>query len=87
MAPEEVELPGTRPTERMLTVDTIRVHPEVSDDTLDAQHSGLERLASPPHFCFDGWVFLGYEGEDENGELVEAQTEQVPCRRCRAEES
>jgi len=36
-----------------------------------------------PHGCYDGWVFLGYEGEDENGELVEVDTERVPCRRCR----
>ena len=54
------------------------------DDTLDAQHSGLECLASTPHFCYDGWVFVGYEGEDENGELVEVRTERVPCRRCHA---
>ena len=36
-----------------------------------------------PHFCYDGWVFLGYEGENENGELVEVGTKRVPCRRCR----
>jgi len=36
-----------------------------------------------PHFCYDGWVFLGYEGVDEDGELVEVDTERVPCRRCR----
>jgi hypothetical protein len=35
-----------------------------------------------PHFCYDGWVFLGYEGVDEDGELVEVGTELVPCRRC-----
>ena len=21
-----------------------------------------------PHGCYDGWVYLGFEGEDENGE-------------------
>ena len=36
-----------------------------------------------PHFCYDGWVFLGYEGVNEDGELVEVGTERVPCRRCR----
>jgi len=36
-----------------------------------------------PHFCYDGWVFLGYEGVNEDGELVEVDTERVPCRRCR----
>jgi hypothetical protein len=32
------------------------------------------------HACIDGWVYLGFEGEDENGELVE-EIERVPCRR------
>ena len=35
-----------------------------------------------PHACWDGWVFLGFEGEDEDGEEV---IEAVPCRRCRPE--
>ena len=34
-----------------------------------------------PHGCIDGWVYLGFEGEDENGEHVE-EVERVPCRRC-----
>jgi hypothetical protein len=38
-----------------------------------------------PHACYDGWVFLGFEGVDEDGELVEVGTERVPCRRCRPE--
>ena len=37
-----------------------------------------------PHGCYDGWVFLGFEGEDEQGEHVEV-VERVPCRRCRPE--
>jgi hypothetical protein len=37
-----------------------------------------------PHACMDGWVFLGFEGEDENGEPAEF-IERVPCRRCRLE--
>jgi hypothetical protein len=28
-----------------------------------------------------GWVYLGFEGEDESGEHVEI-IERVPCRRC-----
>jgi hypothetical protein len=24
-----------------------------------------------PHGCYDGWVYLGFEGEDVNGERVE----------------
>ncbi len=34
-----------------------------------------------PHACMGGWVFLGFEGEDENGEHVE-EIERVRCRRC-----
>ena len=34
-----------------------------------------------PHGCYDGWVYLGFEVEDENGEHVE-EIECVPCRRC-----
>ncbi len=34
-----------------------------------------------PHGCIDGWVYLGFEGEDKNGEHVE-EIERVPCRRC-----
>jgi hypothetical protein len=37
-----------------------------------------------PHACYDGWVFLGFEAEDESGEHVEV-IERVPCRRCRPE--
>jgi hypothetical protein len=33
-----------------------------------------------PHGCYDGWVYLGFETE-EDGELVEI-TDRVPCRRC-----
>ncbi len=36
-----------------------------------------------PHGCYEGWVYLGFEGEDENGEHVE-EIERVPCRRCHA---
>jgi hypothetical protein len=37
-----------------------------------------------PHGCYDGWVFLGYEAEVEQGEHVEV-IESVPCRRCNVE--
>ena len=36
-----------------------------------------------PHACMGGWVFLGFENEDENGEHVEV-IERVPCRKCNA---
>ena len=31
--------------------------------------------------CYDGWVYLGFEGEDEDGENVE-EIERMRCRRC-----
>jgi hypothetical protein len=37
-----------------------------------------------PHGCYDCWVYMGFEGEDESGEHVEV-IERVPCRRCHAE--
>ena len=37
-----------------------------------------------PHGCIDGWIYLGFEGEDENGEHVE-EIERVRCRRCHGE--
>ena len=53
------------------------------EDTIEAQYAGLERLEETPHGCYRGWVYIGYEGVDEDGELVEVDTERVPCRRCR----
>jgi hypothetical protein len=54
MAPQELPLPGTRPTERMPTVDTVEssapAHPSSDqqptkpDDFLEAHYSCLERL-------------------------------------------
>jgi hypothetical protein len=38
------------------------------------------------HGCYDGWVYLGFEGEDESGEPAEV-IERVPCRRCNAAQS
>jgi hypothetical protein len=77
MAPAVQQHPGTRPTERTLTVDTNilrKDHPEGIAPTPD----------ETPHACMGGWVFLGFEGEDENGEHVEV-IERVPCRRCHPE--
>ena len=92
MAPQELPLPGTRPTATLaegVTVDTNilrKNHPESSaptDEMVETHYASLERAACP--FCYEGWVFLGYEGVDDNGELVEVDTERVPCRRCRPE--
>jgi hypothetical protein len=71
-APREVVLPGTRPTERMLTVDTniLRSTPEkVAPDE------------ESPHGCYDGWVYLGHLVIEDDGEEAEI-VETVPCRRC-----
>jgi hypothetical protein len=84
MAPQVLEHPGARPTERMQTVDTKEssaphAHPstEDHDDTVEVHYACLERLR--PHACIDGWVFVGYV--DEDGEEREAS---YSCRRCAA---
>jgi hypothetical protein len=59
-------------------------HPEGSaptDEMLETHYASLERAACP--FCYEGWVYMGYEGVDEDGEHVEV-IERVPCRRCNA---
>jgi hypothetical protein len=33
-----------------------------------------------PHACYEGWIYLGFEAEDESGQHVEV-IERVPCRR------
>ena len=38
-----------------------------------------------PHACYEGWIYLGFECEDESGEHVEVM-ERVPCQRCNAGE-
>ncbi len=59
--PQVVTHPGARPTERMQTVDTTRVHPrDHDDDTVEAHYACLERLCA----CLEGWVFVGYIDED-----------------------
>ena len=58
-------------------------YPESSastDEMVETHYAALERAACP--FCYEGWVFLGYESVDEDGELIEVGTERVPCRRC-----
>lgn len=39
-----------------------------------------------PHGCYGGWVYLGFEGENLDGEHVE-EIERVPCRRCHSSET
>ncbi len=82
MAPQELQLLGTRPTERIgtLAVDTREssaphAHPstEDHDDTVEAHYSCLER----PCACLGGWVFVGYIDEDR-----EEREASYRCRRC-----
>jgi hypothetical protein len=63
--------------ERTLTVDT-----NILRNT--AAEVPAPTSEETPHGCMDGWVFLGFEAEDESGEHVEV-IERVPCRRCRPE--
>jgi hypothetical protein len=73
VAPRVVQHPGTRPTE----------HEGSAVDTNILRNTAGE-VATPdetPHACLGGFVFLGFEGEDEHGEVIE----RVPCRRCNTE--
>jgi hypothetical protein len=80
--------PGPGPQKGRLTVDTNilrKDHPEVptpTNEMVETHYAALGRAACP--FCYDGWVFLGFEAEHEQGEHVEV-IESVPCRRCRPE--
>ena len=49
--------------------------------TKESSASAHPSTEESPHGCYEGWVYLGSEGEDENGEWVE-EIERVPCRRC-----
>jgi hypothetical protein len=71
--------PGARPTERMQTVDTPRVHPhDHDDDTVEAHYACLER----PCACNDGWVTIGQIAVDpQTGEEAEEFALYL-CRRC-----
>jgi hypothetical protein len=58
-------------------VDEVRVHPEVmaGDPFVAAAQE------DHPHACLDGYVYLGFSYQGEDGEEYEA-FERVPCRRC-----
>jgi hypothetical protein len=72
VAPRAVRHPGTRPTERGLTVDSMK----------SSVFRPVDREEAHPHACTEGLVFLTYTGYDEEvGDEVE-RIEAVPCRRC-----
>ena len=69
----------------MDTTDSSLFRPEVAaGDPFIAAGSRRDLDQESPHGCWDGWFYLGFEGEDENGEHVE-EIERVPCRRCHGE--
>jgi hypothetical protein len=83
-----LQLPGTRPTERMPTVDEHTIPPAGDpftsrairraaklDDTIDVHYASLERACS----CYGGYHYVGHMEIGEDGEEVEV-IEAVPCR-------
>ena len=48
-------------------------HPEVPPNPDDERPQG----------CYESWHYLGFEGENESGEVIEVIA-RVPCRRCHA---
>jgi hypothetical protein len=74
MAPAVRLTPRDPPRRKDATVDTQSIRtptPEVLPDD------------ETPHGCYEGWVYVGFEGKNEDGEPVEV-IERVPCRRCNA---
>jgi hypothetical protein len=52
-------------------------------DTTSIRTTTKEVPAEPTECfaCYEGWVYMGFVGKDENGEHVEL-VERVACRRC-----
>jgi hypothetical protein len=77
MAPQELQLPGTRPTEKgWLAVDErILAHRAQHPSPTDQEHQGTEERNC--FYCLEGWVFLG--SLDHDGEEI---VETIRCRRC-----
>jgi hypothetical protein len=75
MAPRVLEHPGTRPTERMPTVDERILAQRAQHSPTDQEHKGSEERNC--FYCLEGWVFLGSLDHDGE-EIVEA----IRWRRC-----
>ena len=80
MAPQELPLPGTRPTATSLTegdtVDEDILVPSGHPIGEGEQEDGRESTSCL--YCLEGWVFLGSLDHDGK-EIVEA----IRCRRCK----
>jgi hypothetical protein len=76
MAPRVLQHPGTRPTERMPTVDERILAQRAQPSPTDQEHEAHEERNC--FYCLSGWVFLGSIGHDGE-EIVEA----IRCRRCK----
>ena len=77
MAPRVVNTP------RDLDHSNVRAKEATVDTTIIRTEPTEVPLEETPHGCYEGWVYLGFEGEDENGEPTE-EIERVPCPRCHA---
>ena len=75
MAPQERQLPGTRPTERKPTVDERILAQRAQRSPTNQEHRGNEGRNC--FYCLSGWVFLGSLDHDGE-EIVEA----IRCKRC-----
>jgi hypothetical protein len=77
MASRSSHLPTPGPQDWRFTVDDRRISP-AGDPFYAAALRNPDQ--DRPHACWQGWVYLGFE-EEEDGEIV-AVTDRVPCRRC-----
>jgi hypothetical protein len=75
MAPQERQLPGTRPTEGIQTVDEGILAQRAQHSPIDQEQEDSEERNC--FYCLSGWVFLGSLDHDGE-EIVEA----IRCRRC-----
>ena len=72
MAPQVVAHLEARPTERMVTVDSMK----------SSVFRPVDREDTHPHACWYGLVFLTYTVFDEEAGEEDERIEVIPCRRC-----
>jgi hypothetical protein len=77
VAPQELALPGTRPTEGIQTVDEDILAP--SGHSVGEGEQEHDEQSTSCLYCLEGgWLFLGSLGHDGE-EIVEA----IRCQRCK----